>query len=75
MCLCITFVPQIKGAIHTTFAVGGLHLNVDWATSGQQGQNQLWGSINTHVISMHNLNFAMKTTQTESVLLLHIPTS
>ena len=27
------------------------------------------GSINTHVIRMHNLDFAMKTTQTESALL------
>ena len=28
------------------------------------------GSINTHVISMHNLGFTMNSTQTESVLLL-----
>ena len=52
----------------------GLLMKCSQAKTGQRlyrrrGRNRLWRSINTLVIRMHNFDFAMKTTQTESVLL------
>ena len=68
-----TFTPQITGATQATAQLARLHTFV----SGLQlGSDYIdidakidCGDRYTHVISMHDLDFVLKTTQMESILL------
>ena len=60
---CGTFTPQIKGATQ----LAGLHMGSDYIDI--KAEMDCGNHKNAHVIRMYKLNFAIKTTQTESVLL------